>query len=89
MSNKTGGQLTLPLTSRASSWTLNCAPLERARILAGYSYQELARRARVDRATLSDFLNGRRQPTLGTVHRVLKCLDIDPREVFIFQDRAA
>jgi len=67
-------------------WTVRTTALEQARILAGLSYQQLALRARVDRATLSDFLNGRRHPTLGTVHRILKCLDLDPKDIFSFQE---
>jgi transcriptional regulator with XRE-family HTH domain len=78
-------QLTL-LASRDHLWAVDRLAIERARVLAGLSYQELARTAKIDRATLSDFLNGRRQPTLGTVHRVLRCLEVDPKDVFVFPD---
>jgi transcriptional regulator with XRE-family HTH domain len=69
-------------------WALDSDAIERARILAGLSYQELARAARIDRATLSDFIHGRRKPKLGTVHRVLRCLELDPKDVFIFAAEA-
>ena len=82
-------QLSFTLSRPASTWRLDTRAIERARILAGLSYQQLALRARVDRATLSDFLNGRRHPTLGTVHSVLKCLDLDPSQVFQFDDQPA
>jgi transcriptional regulator with XRE-family HTH domain len=83
-------QLELRLDPKSpNSWAVDTSRIEQSRILAGLSYQKLAKAARIDRATLSDFLNGRRHPTLGTVHRVLRCLEVDPKDVFIFETEAA
>ena len=80
-------QLEMHLAPKSpTSWAVDTRRIEQSRILAGLSYQELAKAARIDRATLSDFLNSRRQPTLGTVHRVLRCLEVEPKDVFIFAD---
>ena len=77
-------QLRLTLERPAPAWLADTVAIDQARILAGLSYQQLAAKARIDRMTLSDFLNGRRQPTLGTIHRVLRSLDLDPKDVFRF-----
>lgn len=72
------------------AWTPNPAAIEEARVLANLTYEQLARKAHVDRGTLSNFLKGRRQPSLGTVHAVCVALGMHPREGFIFhQDEAA
>ena len=66
-------------------WTLDCRQVERARIIANLTYQQLAAAAHVDRATLSDMLNGRRSPTLGSVHAVIRVLELDPAAVLVFK----
>ncbi len=45
--------------------------LERARVAAGLSQDELARRAGTSRPTLSAYENGHKSPTLATVARLL------------------
>jgi len=49
------------------------------------TYQQLAIAAHVDRATLSDMLNGRRSSTLGSVHAVIRALGLDPAAVLTFR----
>lgn len=66
-------------------WTLDCRQVERARIVANLTYQQLASAAHVDRATLSDMLNGRRNSTLGSVHAVIRALELDPATVLTFK----
>jgi DNA-binding phage protein len=48
------------------------------------TYQQLAVAAHVDRATLSDMLNHRRNPTLGSVHAVIHALGLEPAAVLVF-----
>ena len=66
-------------------WTVDGRQLECARIIANLTYQQLAAAAHVDRATLSDMLNGRRSPTLGSVHAVIRALNLDPAAVLVFK----
>jgi transcriptional regulator with XRE-family HTH domain len=46
--------------------------LESARLEAGLSQEELARRAHTSRTTLSAYENGRKSPTLATAQRLLE-----------------
>ena len=70
--------------TRTSRWTLDIRQVERARIIANMTYQQLAVAAHVDRATLSDMLNHRRNPTLGSVHAVIHALGLEPAAVLVF-----
>lgn len=70
---------------RAPRWALDCHQIERARVIANLTYEQLADVAHVDRATLSDMLNGRRRPTLGSVHAVIRALELDPAAVLLFK----
>ena len=74
-----------PTAQRGTRWTLDCRQVERARIIANLTYQQLAAAAHVDRATLSDMLNGRRTSTLGSVHAVIRTLNLDPAAVLVFK----
>lgn len=60
--------------------------LERARRAAGLSQDELARRARTSRTTVSAYENGRKSPSLSTAERLLAEsgfeLDTRPRVTF-------
>ena len=69
---------------RTSRWALDIRQVERARITANMTYQQLAAAAHVDRATLSDMLNNRRNPTLGSVHAVIHALGLEPAAVLVF-----
>lgn len=71
--------------TRATRWTLDRRQIERARIIANMTYQQLAAAAHIDRATLSDMLSGRRNPTLGSVHAVIRALELDPAAVLVFK----
>lgn len=66
-------------------WALDCNEVERARVIANLTYQQLAAAAHVDRATLSDMLNGRRSPTLGSVHAVIRALGLEAASVLLFK----
>lgn len=61
--------------------------LERARHAAGLSQEELARRGRTSRPTVSAYEHGRKSPTLTTVERLLAQtghdLTISPRVEFV------
>lgn len=70
--------------TRASRWTLDIRQVEHARIIANMTYQQLAAAAHVDRATLSAMLNNRRNPTLGSVHAVIRALGLEPASVLVF-----
>jgi transcriptional regulator with XRE-family HTH domain len=48
------------------------ALLERARVEAGLTQEELARRAHTSRSTLSAYEHGRKSPTLATAERLLE-----------------
>lgn len=94
ISQRSNAQLKLALEPPKRKFDVDTEAIERARIFAGLTYQQLAEKARIDRATLADFLKGRRSPTLGTIHRVIRCLELSPADVFRFpanpsQDRAA
>src|SRR4051812_15690253 len=57
-------------------WSLNVRPIERERVLRGWTRSELARTAHVDEKTLRDMLSGRRRPTFGTVQAVCTALGL-------------
>ena len=65
-------------------WHLNSDVIERARLLAGKTRRELALAAHIDYKTLRDMLNGRRRPTIGTAHCVIRTLALDPKDVIYF-----
>lgn len=64
-------------------WTLDRTAVERARVLANLTYEQLAAAAHVDRATLRDMLGQRRRSTLGSVHAVIRALNLDPATVLV------
>jgi len=68
-------------------WSLDLDALDRARILANLSYEQLGRRANVHRLSLAVIFQGRRQPTVGTAHALARALNLDPAAVITF-DRA-
>jgi transcriptional regulator with XRE-family HTH domain len=71
---------------RVTRWTVNVVAIERARILRGWTFVDLSRAAHVDRGTLSDLVNGKCQPTLGTVQTVASALALTMAEVILFED---
>jgi transcriptional regulator with XRE-family HTH domain len=68
-------------------WGIAVAVIERQRILHGFTRDALARAARVDPKTVRDALNGRRHPTLGTVDRLARALDVTLADVLIIEER--
>lgn len=67
-------------------WSLDTDRLERTRIIQGWTRGELARRARVDPATVGSLLNGQRRPQLVTIQRVAAALNLSLVEVIRFED---
>ena len=57
-------------------WNVRCQVIDRERVLRGLSQEQLALAARVDPGTLSDMLNGRRRPQLGTVSAIARALEL-------------
>ena len=71
------------------TWQVNREAIERARLLAGKTRRELAAAAQIDYKTLRDLLNGRRRPTIGTAHCVIRALGLDAKEVILFSADSA
>lgn len=69
-----------------AQWNLDRALLDRTRVLRGLTRAELARRAHVDPATLSDMLRGRRRPTFGSVQAVCVALGLELGDILVFSD---
>ena len=66
------------------AWSLNIAAVERARILRGWTRDDLARVARVDAKTTRDMLNGRRHPRLSTIDQVARALECKLEDLITF-----
>jgi len=60
----------------AVGWQVRADVVERQRILRGWTRAQLTEAADIDPKTLRDLLNGRRQPTLGTVGTLCRALDV-------------
>ncbi|MEL6892666.1 MAG: helix-turn-helix transcriptional regulator [Actinomycetota bacterium] len=54
------------------------ALIKAARAAAGLSLRELARRARTSHSTLVAYEQGRKDPTVGTLVRILRAADVEP-----------
>jgi DNA-binding XRE family transcriptional regulator len=74
-----------PRRSGRAAWSVRVDLIEQARVLSGRTRERLAADAHVDPKTLRDMLNERRRPTVGTVHCVLRVLELDPRDVIAFE----
>ncbi len=72
---------------RETRWTVNVDAIERARILRGWTQVDLSRAARVDRGTLSDLVNEKCQPTLGTVQAIVTALGLSMADAIVFVDQ--
>jgi transcriptional regulator with XRE-family HTH domain len=67
-------------------WRVSVATIERQRILHGFTRDALARAARIDPKTVRDALNERRRPTLGTIDRIARTLDLTLADVVVIED---
>jgi transcriptional regulator with XRE-family HTH domain len=67
-------------------WRVAVATLERQRILHGFTRDALARAARIDPKTVRDALNERRRPTLGTIDRIARTLDLTLADVVVIEE---
>jgi transcriptional regulator with XRE-family HTH domain len=65
-------------------WHVNTASIERARILRGWSREQLARAAKVDPKTLGDMMASRRRPTLSTVQSIGHALGMELSNIIDF-----
>ena len=70
-------------------WSVNVEPIDRERLLRGWTQRELARRACIDQGTLSDLLARRRRPTLGTVQAICTALTLALAQVIAFDVKEA
>lgn len=50
--------------------------LRDARLAAGISVSELARRARTSRSRIYEYENGKVSPTVAAANRLLRCIDL-------------
>jgi DNA-binding Xre family transcriptional regulator len=65
----------------AVGWQVRADVVERHRILRAWTRAQLTEAADIDPKTLRDLLNGRRQPTLGTVDTLCRALDVPLADV--------
>lgn len=56
--------------------------LKSIRTQRGITISELARRAKLNRITISNIENGKSNPTVSTVVAICKVLNKDPKEIF-------
>ena len=73
-----------PVSDRRPGWRLRVDQLDRARVLAGLSERELARKSCVDRKTIADALCRRRRPTLGSIRAICRALGLTLADVIEF-----
>lgn len=73
---------------RGARWRLDLASLDRQRVVRGWTRAELARRAHVAPATLSCMFRGHRKPVFGTVQALCVALDLELKDVIVFEDEA-
>ena len=81
--NLSASRLYISVSDRLK-WSVQCQVIDRERILRGLSQQQLAVAARVDPGTLSDMLNGRRRPQLGTVSAIAQALELALQDLVAF-----
>jgi hypothetical protein len=68
----------------AGSWRVDAAPIERQRILRGWTPVHLATVAHVDPRTVRSLVAGRRRPSLGTVQALCAVLRLRLADVIVF-----
>jgi transcriptional regulator with XRE-family HTH domain len=69
------------------SWSLDATPIERERILRGWTPVHLATVAHVDPRTVRSLVAGRRRPSLGTVQALCTVLGLRLADVIVFGRR--
>jgi DNA-binding XRE family transcriptional regulator len=69
------------------SWSVDAAPIERERILRGWTPVHLATVAHVDPRTVRSLVAGRRRPSLGTVQALCTVLGLRLADVIVFSNR--
>ncbi len=67
-------------------WSVNAEPIERARVLNGWTRKHLAGIAHIDPKTLTDMCNGRRRPTFATLHAICTALGLTIAEAIRFEE---
>lgn len=68
-----------------AAWSVNALPLERQRILRGWTPTQLGRVAHVDPRTVRSLVAGRRRPSLGTVQALCTTLGLQLSDVIVFR----
>jgi hypothetical protein len=68
----------------AGSWCVDATPIERERILRGWTPVQLATVAHVDPRTVRSLVAGRRRPSLGTVQALCTVLGLRLADVIVF-----
>jgi len=71
----------------AGSWSVDAVPIERERILRGWTPVHLATVAHVDPRTVRSLVAGRRRPSLGTVQALCTVLGLRLADVIVFGGR--
>lgn len=73
-----------PIIASDGAWSVNAAPIERERILRGWTPVHLARVAHVDPRTVRSLVANRRRPSLGTVQALCTVLGLRLADVIVF-----
>lgn len=67
-------------------WHVDLVRIDRERVVRGWTRGELARRAHLAPATLSSMFRRQRRPVFGTVHALCVALNLELREVVVFEE---
>jgi DNA-binding XRE family transcriptional regulator len=75
------------VTATGDAWSVNAAPIERERVLRGWTPVHLAKVAHVDPRTVRSLVASRRRPSLGTVQALCTVLGLRLADVIVFSER--
>ena len=73
-----------PTIAPGAAWSVNAVPIERERVLRGWTPVQLARVAHVDPRTVRSLVASRRRPSLGTVQALCTVLGLRLADVIVF-----
>lgn len=65
---------------------MDCAAIDKARILQGWTRRDLAQQAHVDEGTLCDLFAGRRRPSFGTLRALCQTLGLLLEDLIEFSE---
>ncbi len=69
-----------------TAWSVNTLPVERQRILRGWTPAQLARVAHMDTGIVRSLVAGQRRPSLGAVQALCNTLGLQLSDVIVFRD---